>query len=67
MKNATDKLTIVLAYADRYLYPILVLITLLKKNFLLTGIALIPIFELLSCGGKNELQSQRWNKTVGWQ
>lgn len=77
MKNATNKLTIVLAYADRYLYPILVLITLLKKNFLLTGIAcfVFAIYELIGykckwkhifCAYQNACHQKMTPNNINW-
>ena len=49
MKNSHYKLTIVLAYADRYLYPILLLVSLIFEKFLISGIACLiyAIYKLV--------------------
>lgn len=41
MKKTNKRQIIILAYANRYFYPILILVFVLYCNFLLTGIALL--------------------------
>lgn len=78
MKNTSYKLTIVLAYADRYLYPILVLLPLIiYRNFLLSGIAcfVFALYKLIGylckwkhifCSYQNACHKKMTPNNINW-
>ncbi len=77
MKNSNYKLTIVLAYANRYLYPILLLASLVFENFLISGIAFLifAIYELVGyickwkhifCSYQNAYHKKMTPNNINW-
>ena len=77
MKNSNYKLTIVLAYANRYLFPVLLLAPLIFEKILISGIAFLiyAIYELIGykcklkhifCSYQNAYHKKMTPNNINW-